>query len=66
MISVAEYASDAGENTFRAAALYGAERPLVRKPERTQSTFLETIVGRTGALRSILKSRLWHTPMPPS
>jgi len=54
MIAVAEYTSEASENTLRAAALYGAEKPLVRKTERTNSTFLETIVGRTGGLRSIL------------
>jgi formate hydrogenlyase transcriptional activator len=54
MIAVAEYTSEASENTLRAAALYGAEKPLGRKMERASSTFLETIVGRTGGLRSIL------------
>ena len=54
MISVAEHTSEASENGLRAAALYGAEKPLARKMERTSSTFLDTIVGRSGGLRSIL------------
>ena len=53
MISVAEYATDVNENSLR-AALYGADKPLVRRMERTSSTFLDTIVGRSGGLRSIL------------
>ena len=53
MIEVAEYASEANENTLRAAR-YGVERPPVRKMESAKSTFLETIVGRSGGLRSIL------------
>jgi formate hydrogenlyase transcriptional activator len=54
MISVAEHTSEASENALRAAALYGAEKPLARTMERTSSTVLDTIVGRSGALRSIL------------
>jgi formate hydrogenlyase transcriptional activator len=37
-----------------AAALYCATKPVGRRSERSQSTFLETIVGRNGGLRSIL------------
>src|SRR5215467_13051441 len=54
MIAVAEYASEANETSLRAAAFYGPDKTLVRKMERTDSAFLETIVGRTGGLRSIL------------
>ena len=54
MISVAEHTSEASENALRAAPLYGAEKPLARKMERTSSTVLDTIVGRSGGLRSIL------------
>src|SRR5260370_21299765 len=34
--------------------LYRPYEPIVRKSERAQSSFLETIVGRRGGLRSIL------------
>ena len=34
--------------------LYCADEPMARKPERVQATFLDTIVGRRGGLRSIL------------
>src|SRR5499425_521630 len=54
MIAVAEYASEANETSLRAAAFYGAEKPLARKMERPSSTVLDTIVGRSGGLRSIL------------
>jgi formate hydrogenlyase transcriptional activator len=54
MISVAEHTSEASENASRAAALHGAEKPLARKMERTSSTVLDTIVGRSGGLRSVL------------
>jgi hypothetical protein len=37
-----------------AAALYCATKPVGRRSERSQSTFLETIVGRNSGLRSIL------------
>jgi formate hydrogenlyase transcriptional activator len=37
-----------------AAALYCATKPVGRRSERSQSPFLETIVGRNGGLRSIL------------
>src|SRR5258705_2620053 len=36
-------------------ALYRREERTARKPERTESSFLDTIVGRRGSLRSILK-----------
>jgi formate hydrogenlyase transcriptional activator len=36
------------------AALYRAEERSARKPERVESSFLDTIVGRRGSLRSIL------------
>ena len=34
--------------------LYRADEPMARKPERAQASFLDTIVGRRGGLRSIL------------
>jgi transcriptional regulator of acetoin/glycerol metabolism len=34
--------------------LYGPYEPIVRKAERAQSSFLETIVGRRGGLRSMI------------
>ena len=36
-------------------ALYRGEGRTGRKPERTEASFLETIVGRRGSLRSILR-----------
>ena len=36
-------------------ALYRGEGRTARKPERAESSFLETIVGRRGSLRSILR-----------
>jgi formate hydrogenlyase transcriptional activator len=36
------------------AALYRADQRTARNPERTESSFLDTIVGRRGCLRSIL------------
>src|SRR5258708_8289220 len=36
------------------ATLYRPYEPIVRKAERAPSSFLETIVGRRGGLRSIL------------
>src|SRR5258708_8929290 len=35
-------------------SIYTPEEPVVRGSERAQSSFLETIVGRRGGLRSIL------------
>jgi formate hydrogenlyase transcriptional activator len=35
-------------------AAYRADQRTARKPERTESSFLDTIVGRRGSLRSIL------------
>src|ERR1700745_3465100 len=58
MISSAEYITEAGrydENAIKTGVtLFSADRPVVCKPERTRSSFLETIVGRRGGLRSIL------------
>ena len=54
MISVAEYARDGGQDTLRSAVLYCPSRPIARRHERVQTTFLDTIVGRNGGLRSIL------------
>jgi formate hydrogenlyase transcriptional activator len=34
--------------------LYCADEPMARKPERAQASFVDTIVGRRGGLRSIL------------
>ena len=34
--------------------LYGADEPIARKTERAEASFVETIVGRCGGLRSIL------------
>ena len=41
-------------NATMSTALYSAEERMVRKAERAQPSFLETIVGRRGGLRSIL------------
>src|ERR1700745_3357003 len=55
MISIAgmqanEYRGNAIMNT----AIYTPPEPIARKTERAQTSFLETIVGRRGGLRSIL------------
>ena len=42
------------ENSSMNAALYRADQRTLRKPERSESSFLDTIVGRRGSLRSIL------------
>jgi formate hydrogenlyase transcriptional activator len=34
--------------------LYGADEPVARKTERAEASFVETVVGRCGGLRSIL------------
>jgi transcriptional regulator with PAS, ATPase and Fis domain len=34
--------------------LYGADEPIARKTERAETSFVETIVGRCGGLRSVL------------
>jgi formate hydrogenlyase transcriptional activator len=47
---VDEYREVATMNT----TLYRPDELIVRRPERAQSSFLETIVGRHGGLRSIL------------
>lgn len=55
MMSLAECTSDTREDTLRAAgALYGSNSSVSRGAQRSQSEFLETIVGRNGGLRSIL------------
>ena len=45
-----EYRGNATRNT----SIYTPDEPVVRRSERAQSSFLETIVGRRGGLRSIL------------
>jgi|SRR5712664_2514827 len=45
-----EYRGNATMNT----SIYTLDEPIVRRSERAQSAFLETIVGRRGGLRSIL------------
>ena len=45
-----EYRGNATMNT----SIYTPDEPVVRRSERAQSSFLETIVGRRGGLRSIL------------
>jgi formate hydrogenlyase transcriptional activator len=47
---VDEYRESARVNT----TFYAPEEQIVRKPEHAQSSFLQTIVGRRGGLRSIL------------
>jgi formate hydrogenlyase transcriptional activator len=42
------------ESSSMNAALYRADQRTARKPERTESSFLDTIVGHRGSLRSIL------------
>src|SRR6266436_706726 len=47
-------ASPYPESASISAALYRADERTARKPEREESSFLDTIVGRRGSLRSIL------------
>ena len=42
------------ESSSMNAALYRTDQRTARKPERTESSFLDTIVGHRGSLRSIL------------
>jgi formate hydrogenlyase transcriptional activator len=42
------------ESSSMNATLYHADQRTARKPERGESSFLDTIVGRRGSLRSIL------------
>src|SRR5271169_2941500 len=42
------------ERSSMNGALYRSDERTARKPERTESSFLDTIVGRLGSLRSIL------------
>src|SRR6266853_717075 len=41
-------------NATMSTSIYTPDEPVVRRSERTNSSFLETIVGRRGGLRSIL------------
>ena len=43
-----------GNATMTTSTFYIPDEPIVRKPERAQPRFLETIVGRHGGLRAIL------------
>jgi len=47
-------ATSYSESSSISAALYHSEERTVRKPERAESSFLDTIVGRRGSLRAIL------------
>jgi formate hydrogenlyase transcriptional activator len=47
-------ATSYSERSSMNAALYRADQRTARNPERTESSFLDTIVGRRGSLRSIL------------
>src|SRR5246127_5383325 len=50
IMSVSERTSE----TREAPVLYCSDRPVSHRPQRSQSTFLDTIVGRRGSLRAIL------------
>ena len=50
VIELTRYPESASTN----APLYRADQRIARKPEREESSFLDTIVGRRGSLRSIL------------
>src|SRR5260370_34514978 len=41
-------------NATMSTSIYTPDEAIVRRSERAQSSFLETIVGRRGGLRSIL------------
>src|ERR1700758_5593426 len=43
-----------GGNATMSTGIYIPDAPIVRRSERVKSTFVETIVGRRGGLRSIL------------
>jgi formate hydrogenlyase transcriptional activator len=47
-------ATSYSESSSISAALYHSDERTVRKPERAESSFLDTIVGRRGSLRAIL------------
>jgi formate hydrogenlyase transcriptional activator len=47
-------ATSYSESSWVNATLYRADQVTARKPERNESSFLDTIVGRRGCLRSIL------------
>src|SRR5713101_7598031 len=50
------------ENSSMNGALYRGDERTVRKPERTESSFLDTIVGRRGSLRSCPGTRIPCVP----
>jgi formate hydrogenlyase transcriptional activator len=52
--SVAQVDGYRGNATMTTSAFYVPDEPIVRKPGRAQPSFLDTIVGRRGGLRSIL------------
>jgi formate hydrogenlyase transcriptional activator len=55
MISISDVqVNEYGGNETMSTTLYRPDESIVRRPERAQATFLETIVGRRGGLRSIL------------
>src|SRR6202795_766839 len=57
MIAVTEsfaQIDDCRNNATMSGLLYRPDKQSVRKPERAQPSFLETIVGRRGGLRAVL------------
>jgi formate hydrogenlyase transcriptional activator len=52
--SVAQVDGYRGNASMTTSTFYVSDEPVVRKPERAQPSFLETIVGRRGGLRTIL------------
>jgi formate hydrogenlyase transcriptional activator len=57
MISIADSIAEVDGyrgNATMTGTLYSPDEPILRKPERAQPSFLETIVGRRGGLRAIL------------
>jgi len=50
VMELTQYPDSASTNT----PLYRADHRIARKPERAESSFLDTIVGRRGSLRAIL------------
>ena len=55
MISISDtQVNDYRGNATMSTSIYTPGEPIVRRSERTNSSFVETIVGRRGGLRSIL------------
>jgi len=52
--SLVMWATSYSESSSMNTALYRADQRTARNPEHTESSFLDTIVGRRGSLRSIL------------